>query len=306
MICAASVYFMLLMQDLMLPVVISYVNASIDTNAIGFKRRSSFSQFQSNLSVTKVIDASIDLGLWLGDKWLAFVWKVAGFIFTVCSSLSVSLGMDFYWGNMACWCKVLRKIKPKALKNSNGQICHATSMKEGMEIKHALNARLDIKHTKTALRKDPSLPFESCCLPVADKGSSRSSNFLVKSLLSNSSLGQSQSQDVAWTYFAVEVPSSVAMKINAIVGVIVMTPPPTRFKALFHEAEVKRQSILVITKENDLARDGDFLNFSVGMLHFICSEAKLKGVSCLNSTLPIYFISLMYNRDIVQNKWGWE
>nr|GEY62876.1 hypothetical protein [Tanacetum cinerariifolium] len=144
-------------------------------------------------------------GLWLGDKWLAFVWKVAGFIFTVCSSLSVSLGMDFCWGNMACWCKVLCKIKCEG---------HATSMKEGMEIKHALNARLDIKHTKTALRKDPSLPFESCCLPVADKGSSRSSNFLVKPLLSNSSLGQSQSQDVAWTYFAVEVPSSVAMKIN--------------------------------------------------------------------------------------------
>ncbi|GJY16491.1 cullin-1-like protein isoform X1, partial [Tanacetum coccineum] len=30
--------FMLLMQDLMLPVVISYVNAAIDTTAIGFKR----------------------------------------------------------------------------------------------------------------------------------------------------------------------------------------------------------------------------------------------------------------------------
>ncbi|GJR21399.1 hypothetical protein Tco_0969926 [Tanacetum coccineum] len=40
MICAASVYFMLLMQDLMLPVVISYVNVAIDTTAIGFKRRS--------------------------------------------------------------------------------------------------------------------------------------------------------------------------------------------------------------------------------------------------------------------------
>ncbi|GJU50444.1 hypothetical protein Tco_1219999, partial [Tanacetum coccineum] len=38
MICAASVYFMLLMQDLMLPIVISYVNAAIDTTAIGFKR----------------------------------------------------------------------------------------------------------------------------------------------------------------------------------------------------------------------------------------------------------------------------
>ncbi|GJS15598.1 synaptobrevin, WD40/YVTN repeat-like-containing domain protein, partial [Tanacetum coccineum] len=35
-----SVYFMLLMQDLMLTVVISYVNAAIDTTAIGFKRSS--------------------------------------------------------------------------------------------------------------------------------------------------------------------------------------------------------------------------------------------------------------------------
>ncbi|GJT32125.1 cullin-1 [Tanacetum coccineum] len=33
-----SVYFMLLMQDLMLPVVISYVNVAIDTTVIGFKR----------------------------------------------------------------------------------------------------------------------------------------------------------------------------------------------------------------------------------------------------------------------------
>ncbi|GJX40519.1 COV 2-like protein [Tanacetum coccineum] len=40
MICAANIYFMLLMQDLMLPVVFSYVNAAIDTTAIGFKRRS--------------------------------------------------------------------------------------------------------------------------------------------------------------------------------------------------------------------------------------------------------------------------
>nr|GEZ74195.1 small glutamine-rich tetratricopeptide repeat-containing protein [Tanacetum cinerariifolium]GEZ86300.1 small glutamine-rich tetratricopeptide repeat-containing protein [Tanacetum cinerariifolium] len=40
MICATSVYFMILMQDLMLPVVISYVNAAIDTTDIGYKRRS--------------------------------------------------------------------------------------------------------------------------------------------------------------------------------------------------------------------------------------------------------------------------
>ncbi|GJR25457.1 zinc finger, CCHC-type containing protein [Tanacetum coccineum] len=45
MICAASVYFMLLMQDLMLPVVISYVNAAIDTTAIGFKKKKSWLHF---------------------------------------------------------------------------------------------------------------------------------------------------------------------------------------------------------------------------------------------------------------------
>ncbi|GKC46759.1 zinc knuckle CX2CX4HX4C containing protein [Tanacetum coccineum] len=56
--------------------------------------------------------------------------------------------------------------------------------------------------------------------------------------------------------------------------------------------------------ENKLAKDGDFLDFFVSLLY---SEAKLKGVSCSNSTLPIYFISLMYNMDIVENKWeGWE
>nr|GEZ67168.1 putative reverse transcriptase domain-containing protein [Tanacetum cinerariifolium] len=42
--------------------------------------------------------------------------------------------------------------------------------------------------------------------------------------------------------------------------------------------------------ENELAQDEDFLDFSGGLFY---SEAKLKGVSCSNSTLPIYFISLM-------------
>nr|GEX54597.1 hypothetical protein [Tanacetum cinerariifolium] len=53
------------------------------------------------------------------------------------------------------------------------------------------------------------------------------------------------------------------------------------------------------TGDSELAQDGDF---SVGLLHFVCSEAMLKGVSCSNFTLPVYFISLMYNRDIVQDK----
>ncbi|GJU62771.1 hypothetical protein Tco_1244606 [Tanacetum coccineum] len=37
-----------------------------------------------------------------------------------------------------------------------------------------------------------------------------------------------------------------------------------------------------------------------------CCLFKSRGVSCSNSTLPVYFISLIYNRDIIQNKWGWE
>ncbi|GJZ94269.1 heat shock 70 kDa protein 15-like protein, partial [Tanacetum coccineum] len=37
MICAASVYFMLLMQDLMLPIVISYVNAPLILLLLGLK-----------------------------------------------------------------------------------------------------------------------------------------------------------------------------------------------------------------------------------------------------------------------------
>ncbi|GJR31660.1 hypothetical protein Tco_1107892 [Tanacetum coccineum] len=64
---------------------------------------------------------------------------------------------------------------------------------------------------------------------------------------------------------------------------------------------------LVYTGNNmgkmSFAHDGEFLDFSIGLFHFICLEAMLKGVSYSNSTLPLYFISLMYNRDIVQNKW---
>lgn len=43
---------------------------------------------------------------------------------------------------------------------------------------------------------------------MSDKGSSRSSNFLLEPLLSKSSLGQSQ--DSAWTYFVVDIPVGAA------------------------------------------------------------------------------------------------
>ncbi|GJW76433.1 hypothetical protein Tco_0138115 [Tanacetum coccineum] len=74
------------------------------------------------------------------------------------------------------------------------------------------------------------------------------------------------------------------------------------FKRLVAYAKCNCDSYESKLGENEPARDGDFLNFSAGLLHFICSKAKLKGVSYLNSTLPVYFISLMFNRDIIQNK----
>ncbi|GJY76340.1 retrovirus-related pol polyprotein from transposon TNT 1-94 [Tanacetum coccineum] len=40
--------------------------------------------------------------------------------------------------------------------------------------------------------------------------------------------------------------------------------------------KLSRQTRPIILWENELAQDGDFLNFSAGLLHFICSVAKLK------------------------------
>ncbi|GJU15298.1 hypothetical protein Tco_1143264 [Tanacetum coccineum] len=67
-----------------------------------------------------------------------------------------------------------------------------------------------------------------------------------------------------------------------------------------------RRQLLRPTRPGKMSfvHDRDFMDFSTGLLHFICSEAMLKGVSCSNSTLPVYFTSLRYNRDIVQSKWG--
>ncbi|GJY15333.1 reverse transcriptase domain-containing protein [Tanacetum coccineum] len=81
--------------------------------------------------------------------------------------------------------------------------------------------------------------------------------------------------------------------------------PPSGLKGLLHM--LNATVIPTKVRENKLAQDGDFLDFFADLLHLICLEAKLKGVSCFNYTLPVYFISLMYNRDNVQNKWGgWE
>lgn len=60
------------------------------------------------------------------------------------------------------------------------------------------------------MRKNPSTPFESYYLPASDKVSSNSPNFPLEPLLSNSSLGQSQGQQIGWTYFLVDVPSGAS------------------------------------------------------------------------------------------------
>ncbi|GKC35325.1 hypothetical protein Tco_1047709 [Tanacetum coccineum] len=77
--------------------------------------------------------------------------------------------------------------------------------------------------------------------------------------------------------------------------------PPIGLKGLLH---MLNATVIPTKGKMSFAHDGDFLDFSTGLLHFILSEAMLKGVSCSNSTLPLYLISLMYNKDIVQNKWG--
>nr|GEW16396.1 cellulose synthase A catalytic subunit 1 [UDP-forming]-like [Tanacetum cinerariifolium] len=82
--------------------------------------------------------------------------------------------------------------QPKALKNSNRQICQICGDTLGLTKSGDIFVACNECAFPTSLRKDLSLPFESCCLPVVDKGSLRSSNFLLKPLLSNSSLSQSQ------------------------------------------------------------------------------------------------------------------
>ncbi|CAI9279140.1 unnamed protein product [Lactuca saligna] len=78
--------------------------------------------------------------------------------------------------------------------------------------KAGLNCTWERYTLQTILRKNPSVPFESYYLPVSDKISSNSANFLLEPLLSNSSQGQSQSQSqhIAWTYFLVDIPSGAA------------------------------------------------------------------------------------------------
>ncbi|KAI3498278.1 hypothetical protein L1887_34050 [Cichorium endivia] len=78
--------------------------------------------------------------------------------------------------------------------------------------KAGLNCTWERYMLQTILRKNPSTPFESYYLPVSDKISSNSPNFVLEPLLSNSSQGQSQSQSqhLAWTYFLVDIPSGAA------------------------------------------------------------------------------------------------
>ncbi|GJR15248.1 hypothetical protein Tco_0797900 [Tanacetum coccineum] len=59
------------------------------------------------------------------------------------------------------------------------------------------------------------------------------------------------------------------------------------FKRLVAYAKCNRDSYENELGENELPQDRDFLDFSTGLLHFICSEAMLKGVSCSKSTLSV-------------------
>ncbi|PWA53434.1 transmembrane protein-related protein [Artemisia annua] len=76
--------------------------------------------------------------------------------------------------------------------------------------KAGLNCTWERYMLQTILRKNPSVPFESYYLPVSDNVYSNSANFLLEPLLSNSSIGQNQSQHFGWTYFLVDIPSAAA------------------------------------------------------------------------------------------------
>ncbi|KAI8021887.1 hypothetical protein LOK49_LG03G02235 [Camellia lanceoleosa] len=60
----------------------------------------------------------------------------------------------------------------------------------------------------TVLRKNPSVPFESYYLPISTRASSKSANFPLEPLLSNSSSNSSNDGklDFVWTYFLLDVP----------------------------------------------------------------------------------------------------
>ncbi|KAI3719465.1 hypothetical protein L6452_20364 [Arctium lappa] len=74
--------------------------------------------------------------------------------------------------------------------------------------KAGLNCTWERYMLQTILRKNPAVPFESYYLPVTDKVSSNSANFLLEPLLSNSSLAQNQ--HLAWTYFVADIPLGAA------------------------------------------------------------------------------------------------
>nr|XP_043626424.1 uncharacterized protein LOC122597902 [Erigeron canadensis] len=86
--------------------------------------------------------------------------------------------------------------------------------------KAGLNCTSERYMLQTILRRSPSVPFESYYLPISDKVSSNSPNFLLEPLLSNSSLGQKPSQNFGWTYFQVDIPEgasggSIHIRLNS-------------------------------------------------------------------------------------------
>ncbi|KAK2965585.1 hypothetical protein RJ640_006200 [Escallonia rubra] len=74
--------------------------------------------------------------------------------------------------------------------------------------KAGLNCTLERYALQTFIRRNPLAPFESYYLPVSDKVSSDSANFVLEPLLSNSSHGQNL--DATWTYFFLDIPSGAA------------------------------------------------------------------------------------------------
>ncbi|KAK3009616.1 hypothetical protein RJ639_013801 [Escallonia herrerae] len=90
----------------------------------------------------------------------------------------------------------------KVCSSLEWQVLHCPVDKAG------LNCTLERYALQTFIRRNPSFPFESYYLPVSDKVSSDSANFVLESLLSNSSHGPNL--DATWTYFFLDIPSGAA------------------------------------------------------------------------------------------------
>ncbi|XP_028096285.1 uncharacterized protein LOC114296201 isoform X2 [Camellia sinensis] len=92
------------------------------------------------------------------------------------------------------------------VQDVNVNVCYSLDWQvlQCPEGKAGLNCTWERYMLQTVLRKNPSVPFESYYLPISERVSSKSANFPLEPLLSNSS--NDGKLDFVWTYFLLDVP----------------------------------------------------------------------------------------------------